>query len=84
MSRGDRDVEVIRPWDAPRRSAEYFGLAPSQDESGVKNQLGHITRAGAAVVSDLATSHAGVEEHGASLQLHADGTQVQPRVHKEA
>jgi len=31
----------------------YFGLVPCQDQSGDKNRLGHITRAGAPVVRQL-------------------------------
>src|SRR5262249_58288806 len=31
----------------------YFGLVPSQDESGDRNRLGHITREGPAVVRQL-------------------------------
>jgi transposase len=31
----------------------YFGLVPSQDQSGDKNRLGHITREGAPVVRQL-------------------------------
>ena len=31
----------------------YFGLVPSQDQSGDRNRLGHITREGAAVVRQL-------------------------------
>lgn len=31
----------------------YFGLVPSQDQSGDRNRLGHITREGAPVVRQL-------------------------------
>ena len=31
----------------------YFGLVPSQDQSGDRNRLGHITREGPAVVRQL-------------------------------
>jgi len=31
----------------------YFGLVPSQDQSGDRNRLGHITREGSAVVRQL-------------------------------
>ena len=31
----------------------YFGLVPSQDQSGARNRLGHITREGAPVVRQL-------------------------------
>ena len=33
--------------------ARYFGLVPSQDQSGDRNRLGHITREGPAVVRQL-------------------------------
>jgi len=33
-----------------KRVGAYFGLVPSQDQSGDKNRLGHITREGPAVV----------------------------------
>ncbi len=36
-----------------RPFGRYFGLVPRQDQSGDKNQLGHITREGAPVVRRL-------------------------------
>jgi transposase len=36
----------------------YFGLVPCQDQSGSKNQLGHITRDGSATVRKLLTEAA--------------------------
>jgi transposase len=45
--------------DDPRRCrhdkavGRYFGLVPSQDQSGGRNRLGHITRAAAPVVHPL-------------------------------
>src|SRR4051812_15276639 len=37
----------------------YFGLVPSQDQSGDRNRLGHITREGAPVVRQLLAEAAG-------------------------
>jgi transposase len=31
----------------------YFGLVPSQDQSGDRNRLGHVTREGAPIVRQL-------------------------------
>src|SRR5262249_50925151 len=36
-----------------KASGRYFGLVPSQDQSGDRNRLGHITREGPAVVRQL-------------------------------
>lgn len=36
----------------------YFGLVPSQDQSGAKNRMGHITRDGSATVRQLLTEAA--------------------------
>ena len=38
-----------------KRIGSYFGLVPSQDQSGNKNRLGHITREGSATVRHLLT-----------------------------
>ena len=38
-----------------KRIGSYFGLVPSQDQSGSKNRLGHITREGSATVRHLLT-----------------------------
>jgi transposase len=37
----------------PRAIGRYFGLVPCQGQSGDKNRLGHMTRAGAPVVRQL-------------------------------
>ena len=57
---GARTAEAVAAFvDDPRRfrSAKavgrYFGLVPSQDQSGDRNRLGHITREGAPVVRQL-------------------------------
>jgi len=41
---GFRDAKAV---------GRYFGLVPSQDQSGDRNRLGHITREGAPVVRQL-------------------------------
>jgi transposase len=41
-----------RFWDA-KAVGRYLGLVPSQDQSGDRNRLGHITREGPAVVRQL-------------------------------
>ncbi len=38
-----------------KKLGAYFGLVPSQDQSGNKNRLGHITREGSATVRHLLT-----------------------------
>lgn len=38
-----------------KRLGAYFGLVPTQDQSGSKNRLGHITREGSATVRHLLT-----------------------------
>lgn len=38
-----------------KKIGAYFGLVPSQDQSGSKNRLGHITREGCATVRQLLT-----------------------------
>ena len=57
---GIRTAEAIVAFlDDPQRFrnakavGRYFGLVPSQDQSGNKNRLGHITREGAPVVRQL-------------------------------
>jgi transposase len=57
---GIRTAEAIAAFvDDPHRFqtskavGRYFGLVPRQDQSGDKNQLGHITREGAPVVRRL-------------------------------
>jgi transposase len=57
---GPRTAEAVAAFiDDPHRfkSAKavgrYFGLVPSQDQSGERNRLGHITREGAPVVRQL-------------------------------
>jgi transposase len=54
---GVRAAEAVAAFiDDPHRFRDakavgrYFGLVPSQDQSGDRNRLGHITRAGPAVV----------------------------------
>jgi transposase len=62
---GARTAEALVAFlDQPQRFARskqigaYFGLVPSQDQSGDKNRLGHITGQGAAVVRQLLTEAA--------------------------
>jgi transposase len=57
---GVRTVEAVAAFiDDPDRFRDakaisrYFGLVPSQDQSGPRNRLGHITREGPAVVRQL-------------------------------
>src|SRR5262249_118247 len=57
---GVRTAEAVAAFlDDPHRFrhahavGRYFGLVPSQDQSGDKNRLGHITREGAPVVRQL-------------------------------
>src|SRR5205085_4412121 len=57
---GARTAEAVVAFiDDPHRFrnakavGRYFGLVPSQDQSGQRNRLGHITREGAAVVRQL-------------------------------
>lgn len=57
---GIRTAEAVVAYlDEPRRFANskavgsYFGLIPSQDQSGQTNHLGHITRCGPSVVRHL-------------------------------
>jgi transposase len=57
---GIRTAEAVAAFiDDPQRFpnakavGRYFGLVPCQDQSGDKNRLGHITRAGPAVVRQL-------------------------------
>jgi len=57
---GIRTAEAVAAFiDDPHRFPQakavgrYFGLVPSQDQSGDKNRLGHITREGPAVVRQL-------------------------------
>ena len=57
---GARTAEAVAAFiDDPHRCrdakavARYFGLVPSQDQSGDRNRLGHITREGPAVVRQL-------------------------------
>jgi transposase len=57
---GIRTAEAVAAFiDDPHRFrnakavGQYFGLVPRQDQSGDKNQLGHITREGAPVVRRL-------------------------------
>lgn len=62
---GLRTAEAVVAFlDQPRRFARskqigaYFGLVPSQDQSGDVNRLGHITREGPATVRQLLTEAA--------------------------
>src|SRR5262245_36739991 len=55
-----RTAEAVAAFvDDPQRfrhakaAGRYFGLVPSQDQSGDRNRLGHITREGAPVVRQL-------------------------------
>jgi transposase len=57
---GARTAEAVAAFvDDPHRFGNakavgrYFGLVPSQDQSGDRNRLGHITREGAPVVRQL-------------------------------
>ena len=57
---GVRTAEAVAAFiDDPHRFPDakavgrYFGLVPSQDQSGDRNRLGHITREGPAVVRQL-------------------------------
>src|SRR5215831_10531055 len=57
---GARTAEAVAAFiDDPHRFrnakavGRYFGLVPSQDQSGERNRLGHITREGPAVVRQL-------------------------------
>lgn len=57
---GPRTAEAVAAFvDDPQRFpnakavGSYFGLVPSQDQSGDRNRLGHITREGAPVVRQL-------------------------------
>ena len=57
---GARTAEAVASFiDDPHRFRDakavgrYFGLVPSQDQSGDRNRLGHITREGPAVVRQL-------------------------------
>ena len=57
---GIRTAEALAAFiDDPQRFRDakavgrYFGLVPSQDQSGDRNRLGHITREGAPVVRQL-------------------------------
>ena len=57
---GVRTAEAVAAFiDDPHRFRDakavgrYFGLVPSQDQSGDRNRLGHITREGPAVVRQL-------------------------------
>jgi transposase len=57
---GVRTAEAVAAFiDDPQRFRDakavgrYFGLVPSQEQSGDKNRLGHITREGAPVVRQL-------------------------------
>ena len=57
---GARTAEAVAAFiDDPHRFVDakavgrYFGLVPSQDQSGDRNRLGHITREGPAVVRQL-------------------------------
>ena len=59
---GIRTAEAVAAFiDNPQRFRSskcigaYFGLVPSQDQSGNKNRLGHITREGSATVRHLLT-----------------------------
>lgn len=59
---GPRTAEAVAAFiDDPRRFKNskcvgaYFGLVPSQDQSGNVNRLGHITREGSATVRHLIT-----------------------------
>jgi transposase len=59
---GIRTAEAVAAFiDDPRRFANskcvgaYFGLVPTQDQSGNTNRLGHITREGSATVRHLLT-----------------------------
>src|SRR5262245_11485319 len=62
---GARTAEAVAAFiDDPDRFANakavgrYFGLVPSQDQSGDRNRLGHITREGAPVVRQLVAESA--------------------------
>jgi len=62
---GIRTAEAVVAYiDDPQRFTvknaigSYFGLVPSQDESGGRNRLGHITRQGPATVRKLLTEAA--------------------------
>ena len=62
---GVRTAEAVVSFlDDPQRFANskavgrYFGLVPSQDQSGRTNRLGHITKAGSATVRRFLTEAA--------------------------
>ncbi len=70
---GPRTAEAVVAYiDRPDRFRRikqigaYFGLVPSQDQSGAKNRLGHITREGPATVRGLLVEAAwwGVKRDG--------------------
>jgi transposase len=48
-------IDDARRFRRNKRVGSYFGLVPSQDQSGDKNRLGHITRQGPATVRRLLT-----------------------------
>ena len=59
---GPRTAEAVAAFiDDPhrfpdsKRVGSYFGLVPSQDQSGNTNRLGHITREGSATVRQMLT-----------------------------
>lgn len=51
-------VDDPHRFDCAKSIGSYFGLIPSQDQSGSKNRLGHITRDGSATVRQLLTEAA--------------------------
>ena len=51
-------VDIVTRFRSIKQVAAYFGLVPSQDQSGDSNRLGHITREGPAVVRRLLTEAA--------------------------
>jgi transposase len=82
---GVRTAEAVAAFiDAPQRFRDakavgrYFGLVPSQDQSGDKNRLGHITREGSPVVRQL-VAEAAWQAHCRSPTIRAYFERVQRR-----
>ena len=48
-------IDNVRRFRRIKQVGAYFGLVPSQDQSGSTNRLGHITREGSATVRHLLT-----------------------------
>ena len=51
-------VDEVKRFGRSKQVGSYFGLVPSQDQSGASNRLGHITRQGPATVRKLLTEAA--------------------------